>query len=118
MCNNGYILDNKTSVENMTKLYGVAPQDGYLEIEREDYRLVTVSEYQYDAAFYRTLFKESGAHVYAEGGEVVCVANDLVMYHCKETPTTTLHLKCGDVAVDNEKYVTKVYDNLTGKRLL
>ena len=118
MCNNGYILDNKTSVENMTKLYGVAPQDGYLEIEREDYRLVTVSEYQYDSAFYRTLFKASGAHVYAEGGEVVCVANDLVMYHCKETPTTTLHLKCGDVTVDNEKYVTKVYDNLAGKRLL
>ncbi len=118
MCNNGYILDNKTSVENMTKLYGVAPQDGYLEIEREDYRLVTVSEYQYEAAFYRTLFKESGAHVYAEGGEVVCVANDLVMYHCKETPVTTLHLRCGDVTIENEKYTTKVYDNLTGKRLL
>ena len=118
MCNNGYILDGKTSLSNMTKLYGHALKDGYLETPRENCRVVTVSEYQYKPSFYRELFKKSGAHIYSENGEVVCVANDLVMVHCKEIPVTTLHLKCGDVKVENEKYSTKVFDNLTGQRLL
>ena len=118
MCNNGYILNNKTSVANMAKLYGFTPQDGYLEQESDAYRVVSVSEYQYEAEFYRELFRNAGAHIYSEGGEVVCVANDLVMLHCKEMPETTLHLKCGDITVKNEKYTTKVYDNLTGQRLL
>lgn len=118
MCNNGYILNNKTSVANMSKLYGFTPQDGYLEQESDAYRVVSVSEYQYEAEFYRELFRNAGAHIYSEGGEVVCVANDLVMLHCKEMPETTLHLKCGDITVKNEKYTTKVYDNLTGQRLL
>ena len=118
MCNNGYILDNKTSVANMTRLYGVEPQEGYQEIQFEGYRLITISEYQYETEFYRELFRKSGAHIYVEGGEVVCVANDLVMLHCKETPETTLHLMCGDITVKNDKYTTRVYDNLTGKRLL
>lgn len=118
MCNNGYILDNQTSLSNMTKLYGHALKDGYLETERDDCRVITVSEYQYKPSFYRELFKKSGAHIYTENEEVVCVANDLVMVHCKDKPVTTLHLKCGDVTVENGKYSTKVFDNLTGQKLL
>ena len=118
MCNNGYILDNKTAISNMTELYGCEIKDGYFEMQREDYRLVTVSECQYESGFYRELFKKAGAHIYADNGEVVCVANDFVMLHCKGIPETTLHLKCGDVTVKNEKYTTKVYDNLTGQRWL
>ena len=118
MSSNAYIVDNKTAVSNMTELYGCELKDGYFESEREGYTLVTSSDYQYSADFYRELFKKAGAHIYSENGEVVCVANDLVMLHCKETPVTTLHLKCGDITVENEKYTTKVYDNLTGKRLL
>lgn len=118
MCNNGYIVDNKTALSNMTALYGCALKDGYLELQRENYQLVTVSEYQYKPSFYRELFKKAGAHIYTENEEVICVANDLVMVHCKETPVTTLHLKCGDLKVENGKYSTKVFDNLTGQRLL
>ena len=118
ICNNGYILDNKTAVSNMTKLYGEEIKDGYYETERDDYRLVTVSGYQYKPSFYRELFRKSGAHIYTDNDEVLCVANDLVMLHCKEKPVTTLHLKSGDITIENEKYTTKVYDNLTGQRLL
>ena len=118
MGNNGYIVDEKTALSNMTTLYGHALKSGCVETEREGYRIVTISEYQYTPMFYRELFKKSGAHIYSENGEVVCVANDLVMLHCKETTKSTLHLKCGDVVVKNEKYTTNVYDNLTGKKLL
>ena len=118
MCNNGYILDNQTSLSNMTKLYGHALKNGYYETERENCRVVTVSEYQYTPKFYRELFRKSGAHIYTENEEVLCVANDLVMVHCKDKPVSTLHLKGGDITVENEKYTTKVYDNLTGQRLL
>ena len=118
MCNNGYILEGKTSVDNMTALYGCLPQEGYWEEARKGYRIVGVSEYQYDSAFYRRLFKDAGAHIYTDGDEVICVANDFVMLHCKDKTATTLHLKCGDVIVKNEKYTTKVYDNLTGQRWL
>ena len=118
MCNNGYIVDNKTAYSNMTALYGCEVKDGYFEAERETYKLVTISECQYTPNFYKELFKKAGAHIYTENEEVLCVANDLVMLHCKETPKSTLHLKCGDITVENEKYTTKVYDNLTGQRLL
>ena len=118
MCNNGYILDGKTALSNMTKLYGFALKDGYFEMQCESYRVVTVSDYQYKPSFYRELFRKAGAHIYTENGEVLCVANDLVMFHAKETPVTTLRLKCGEITVKNGKYTTKVFDNLTGKRLL
>jgi hypothetical protein len=118
MCNNGYIVDNKTALSNMTALYGCALKNGYFELQRENYRLVTVSEYEYTPSFYRELFKKAGAHIYTDNNEVVCVANDFVMVHCKEMPVTTLHLKCGDIKVENGKYSTKVFDNLTGQRLL
>ena len=118
MCNNGYIVDNKTALSNMTELYGCAVKNGYYEEQRENYRIITLSEYQYNPSFYRELFQKAGAHIYTENGEVLCVANDLVMFHAKETPVTTLRLKCGDITIENEKYTTKVYDNLTGQRLL
>lgn len=116
--NNGYIVDNKTALSNMTELYGYAFKGGHYEEQRENYRIVALSEYQCESSFYRELFRKSGVHIYTENGEVLCVANDLVMFHAKETPVTTLRLKCGDITVENQKYTTKVYDNLTGQRLL
>ncbi len=116
--NNGYIVDNKTALSNMSALYGYAFKGGHYEEQRENYRIVALSEYRYESSFYRELFRKSGAHIYTENGEVLCVANDLVMFHAKETPVTTLRLKCGDITVENQKYTTKVYDNLTGQRLL
>ena len=118
MCNNGYIVDDKTSTSNITALYGFELKDGYFENQRQDCCVISVSEYRYEPNFYRELFKKAGAHIYTENEEVLCVANDLVMLHAKEKPVTTLHLKCGDITVENEKYTTKVYDNLTGQRLL
>lgn len=116
--NNGYIVDNKMALSNMSELYGYAFKGGHYEEQRENYRIVALSEYQYESSFYRELFRKSGAHIYTENGEVLCVANDLVMFHVKETPVTTLRLKCGEITVENKKYTTKVYDNLTGQRLL
>ena len=118
LCNNGYILDGKTAISNMERLYGCAVKQGYFETQRKNCRVVTLSEYRYELNFYRELFQKAGAHIYTDNEEVLCVANDLVMLHCKETPKTTLHLKCGDITVENEKYTTAVYDNLTGQRLL
>ena len=118
MGRNGYILDNHTSLSNMTKLYDTAIPERNCTKDRDDYTLVLIPDVMYEPTFYRDLFAKAGAHIYTDGEEVVCADNNLVMVHSKNSVQTILHLSCSDVTVQTEKYSTVVYDNLTGKRLL
>ena len=80
-------------------------------------RVVCLENFIYDKDEYRKLFAASGAHVYTDGGEVVCAQNNFVMVHTKGKDKTLLHLACGDVTVENGACNTAVFDNLTGERL-
>ena len=71
-----------------------------------------------DREIYRKIFEKSGAHIYTDNGEVVIADNEMVMVHCKNTPQTVLHLHCGDVKIQNEKYSTVVYNTFTGEKIL
>lgn len=71
-----------------------------------------------DDGYYRELFRKSGAHIYAENGEVTVADGGFVMVHCKNIPHTILRLPCGDVKIDNGKYNTVVYDATSGERIL
>lgn len=114
---NGYIVDDKTSYSNVKNLYGVIPKGNY-KSKRKDYTIVSTDGYVYDSAYYAELFKNAGAHMYTENGEVLTAANDLVMYHCTNKKETALNLKCGKQSVKNGKYQTAVFDSLTGEKIL
>lgn len=114
---NGYIVDDKTSLSNVKNLYGTVPKGEYVS-KRKNYTVVSVSGYVYDPAYYNRLFKNAGARIYSDGGEVITAANDLVMYHCAEKEETVLNLKCGEVKEKNGEFTTAVFDSLTGEKIL
>lgn len=71
-----------------------------------------------DSKYYRTLFKEAGAWIYTENGEVVVADNETVMVHTKGVPVTRLNLPSGEIEIENGKYNTVVYNVITGERVL
>ncbi len=118
MGKNGYIVDGKTSVSNITKLYGGVIQKGLFVEKKNNYTLVTVDNFRYDKQFYRNLFTQAGAHIYSNGEEVICANNNLVMVYALNTKDKVIHLTCGDVKLPDKEFLTAVYDNKTGERLL
>ena len=117
MRENGYIVSEKTSKENMQKLYETNELDKYVEQTRENYKIVALPQFMYDINFYRTLFAGAGAHIYADKGEVIVSANGFVMVHTKGIEKTLLHLACGDIILENGTCNTMIYDNQSGERI-
>lgn len=117
MRRNGYIVDEKTGLCNMTALYGRALGKKDFDEQRTDCRVVGVSEFVYDKNFYRQLFASAGSHVYTDGDEVVCAANGFVAVHAKGAGKTCVHTQAGDVTVDLGTCGTAVVDLQTAKQV-
>ena len=118
MRRNGWIVDEKTDDKHVADLYGFTPStEKKQEKIGEKCRVVSYPNFVYDKDEYRRLFERAGAHIYTDGGELVCAQNQFVMVHTKGTSQTVLHLACGDVLVENGACNTVVYDNLTGERV-
>lgn len=118
MRKNGFIVDGKTGLNNVTKLYGFTALAGGVQKEnRRNCRVISAPDFIYDKAYYREVFREAGAHIYTDNGEVVVAQNNMVMVHTKGVQKTVLHLACGDVEIENGACNTAVFDNLTGERM-
>ncbi len=118
MGKNGYIVEGKTHLSNITTLLGRDINKGLCVDKRDNYTLVTVDEFRYDKPFFRDLFKNSGAHIYSDGQDVICANNDMVMVYALNTKGKVIHLACGDVKLPDKEFLTAVYDNKTGEKLL
>ena len=112
------IVDTVTDIERFEKILETRRLGEYQEYSKENCVICDMPKLINDKDFYHDLFKRAGAHIYTDNGEVVIADNEMVMMHCKGVPTTTLHLHCGDVKVDNGECNTVVYNTFTGEQIL
>ena len=112
------VIEKTTNENRIAEIIGENRGESYKEYEKENCRICVMPETVTEREFYYDLFQRAGAHIYADNGEVIIADNEMVMMHCKGIPTTTLHLHCGDVEVDNGKYNTVVYNTFTGEQIL
>lgn len=112
------IVDKTTDENRIVEIIGENAPTEYKEYEKENCRVCVMPATITDKAFYHDLFKRAGAHIYSDDGEVIIADNEMVMMHCKDIPTTTLHLHCGDIKIENGKYNTVVYNTYTGEKIL
>ncbi len=117
MRRNGWIVDGKTSDQNVAALYGFAPQEPYEERQNANCRVVHIAQFAYERQFYTQLFESAGAHVYTKGGEVLCAANGFVAIHAKGKQTADVRLACGEIQVELGECSTVVFDLHTGEKI-
>ena len=69
---------------------------------------------------FRSILRESGAHVYARGGEVVYAGGGLLSMHSKESGPHTVTLRSGRAVsfTFGEGGGTAILDSQTGELLL
>ena len=112
------VVDKVGSYARLSEIVKTELANGYHEYEMENCKICHSKELITDKAFYRDLFAKAGCHIYTENGEVVIADNELVMVHCRDLPKTKLHLHCGDIEIENEKFSTVVYNTITGEKIL
>ena len=121
------VVEKESFQNGVEKIVGLSILEENTEYVLDDclvYRIIEEKEYVdanylvIDAGVYRKIFEKSGAHIYADNGEVVIADNEMVMLHSKGVPHTTLHLHCGDIEIENGKYNTVVYNTFTGEKIL
>ena len=113
-----FMRENAVVVDNQTQRNEQGLVNALLaETKQANCNVVRYENFVYDSDEYRKLFAGAGAHIYTDGGEVVCAQNNFVMVHTKGKEKTLLHLSCGDVSIDNGDCNTAVFDNLTGERV-
>ena len=118
MRQNGWIVDDKTDLGNMEKLYGFTPSvEKKQEKTDEKCRVVSYPNFVYDKDEYRSLFESAGAHIYTEQGEVVCVGNGFIAVHAKGVDTARVKLACCEKTVVLGECGTAVLDLHTGERV-